>query len=107
ASNTFVPAGSLVARHKNHTATLLVDGSVLIAGGFGQSWMTGQTAEFYDPATALSLSPGVLANANTGVAYSATLTISGGTAPYTIDMVSGVLPSGITFNAATRTLAGT
>ena len=34
-----------------HTATLLADGRVLLAGGFGGRYGTLNTAELFDPAT--------------------------------------------------------
>jgi hypothetical protein len=41
------------------------------------------------------------------VAYSATLTASGGTAPYTWLLTSGTLPAGLMLNAATGAISGT
>jgi hypothetical protein len=37
--------------HAQHTATLLPDGKVLIAGGGGKSSFAGFVAELFDPAT--------------------------------------------------------
>jgi Putative Ig domain/Abnormal spindle-like microcephaly-assoc'd, ASPM-SPD-2-Hydin len=48
-----------------------------------------------------------LPSGTVGVAYSQTLTASGGTAPYTWAQTGGALPPGITFTTATATLAGT
>ena len=45
----FTPTGSLAEPRREHTATLLQDGRVLIVGGFGPTG--GLTAELYDPAT--------------------------------------------------------
>jgi hypothetical protein len=42
-----------------------------------------------------------------GVAYSTTLTASGGTPTLTLSLASGTLPSGLTFNAATGIISGT
>jgi hypothetical protein len=42
-----------------------------------------------------------------GVAYSQTLTASGGTAPYTWSVASGNLPSGLTLNSSTGVISGT
>src|SRR5262249_30403022 len=46
ASGTFTPAGSMTSARMTHTATLLPNGKVLIAGG--ETF----TAELYDPAAA-------------------------------------------------------
>jgi hypothetical protein len=47
-TNTFIPRGELNEPRSGHTATLLPDGQVLIAGGWGASGITA-TAELYDP----------------------------------------------------------
>ena len=52
-------------------------------------------------AAALSITTASLAGGTVGVAYSATLTASGGTAPYTWSIASGSLPDGLTLNLAT------
>uniref|UniRef100_UPI0037C5313D GEVED domain-containing protein n=1 Tax=Prosthecobacter sp. TaxID=1965333 RepID=UPI0037C5313D len=56
---------------------------------------------------AVALSPASLANGTLSLAYSQTLTASGGTAPYTYALNSGTLPSGVTLNASTGVLSGT
>ena len=48
----------------------------------------------------------VSATGQVNIAYSSTLLASGGTAPYTYDIVSGSLPSGSTLNPATGTITG-
>jgi hypothetical protein len=48
-----------------------------------------------------ALLPGVV-----GVSYNATLTVSGGTAPYTFSLSWGELPSGVTLNKNTGTISG-
>jgi hypothetical protein len=55
---------------------------------------------------AITLSPATLPNATVGVAYSQTITGSGGTAPYTFTVTAGVLPAGLTLTGA-GVLAGT
>ena len=103
----FVSAGTLEARHVQHESVRLQDGRVLIIGGFGQSYMSNNTADIYDPAAAPILSPTTLADGSPGVNYSVTFTGSGGSGgPYTFAQVSGVLPVGMTFNAGTATLSG-
>jgi len=48
ATGTFIPTGSMTATRIRHTATLLSDGRVFIAGGDGSGKAS---AELYDPAT--------------------------------------------------------
>jgi hypothetical protein len=55
---------------------------------------------------AVVISPPTLPNAAVGVAYSQTLSASGGTGPFTFSVVSGTLPAGLTLTAA-GVLSGT
>ncbi|CAO5254753.1 DUF7927 domain-containing protein [Frankia sp. AgKG'84/4] len=45
--------------------------------------------------------------AQTGIAYSNTLVVTGGTAPFTWSVTAGTLPPGLTLNPSTGVLAGT
>jgi len=68
-TQTFILSGSLNAPRDTHTATLLTNGLVLIAGGEGYSITAGQyedyltTSELYDPATGTF---GITGSLNTG-----------------------------------------
>src|SRR5678815_5589245 len=60
----------------------------------------------------ITLSPSTLPSGQVAVAYSQTITASGGTSPYTFSVTSGALPAGVTLTAAgllsgTPTLAQT
>jgi len=70
----------------------------------GQTGSTAYTVVVAVPT--LALTPATLPGGTAGTAYSQTLTISGGIAPYTVTQ-TGALPTGITFNTATRTFSGT
>ena len=48
-----------------------------------------------------------LPNATKGGSYSQTLAVSGGTAPLTWSITTGILPSGLTLNASTGVISGT
>ena len=54
-----------------------------------------------------SVATASLINGEVGVAYSQTLSATGGTLPYIWSIQSGTLPSGLTLNAATGIIAGT
>ena len=109
ATNTFVPAGGLEARRRQMTATRLPNDTVFIAGGFSSSWLGGNAGEFYDVTSAPSLTSTSLPDGQIGVAYpSITLAATGGTGTkYHIDLVSGVLPTGLNYNGTTFTFSGT
>jgi uncharacterized protein YhjY with autotransporter beta-barrel domain len=71
---------------------------------FGQSASRAYTVVVAVPT--LTLTPATLPAGTAGTAYTQALTISGGIAPYTVTQ-TGTLPTGLTFNAATRTFSGT
>ena len=50
---------------------------------------------------------GLLASYNRNASVSKTLTVSGGTPPYTINIASGSLPSGLSLNSSTGVISGT
>lgn len=57
-------------------------------------------------APTITLSPTTLPNPTIGVAYSQSITASGGTAPYTFSLTAGALPVGMSFSSA-GVLSGT
>ena len=61
------PTGSMNSSRSNHSATLLQDGRVLLAGGAtDNSYKPTQTAELYDPATGTFTSAGNMATPRSG-----------------------------------------
>ena len=60
---TFGNTGSLTTARYAHTATLLPDGKVLVAGGYDSSLRPSASAELYDPASGTWSATG---NLNTG-----------------------------------------
>jgi len=72
-ARSFANTGSMQAGRSQHTATLLADGRVLVAGGSNPDPMA--SAELYDPTTEKFTAGGNLANARFG--HTATLLPSG------------------------------
>ncbi len=72
---------------------------------------TGQVSLTINPA-ALAITTGTLPNGTVGIAYSSTIGVSGGTAPYTCTITAGTLQAGLTLGpnclvSGTPTVAGT
>ncbi len=74
ASGTWTATGSLGTARDYHTATLLPNGKVLVAGGFGNSGILA-SAELYDPASGTWTATGSLGTARNG--HTATLLPNG------------------------------
>ncbi len=107
ATNSFALAGGMEARRARQNAILLPNGTVFVAGGAGQSWMTANTGEIYSASAAPALTMLTLPDGQVGAAYPATtlIGIGGSGAPYQIALASGILPPGLTLSGAT--LSGT
>jgi hypothetical protein len=58
-SGSWTPIGPMISARQAHTATLLPDGRVLVAGGFNVGYFT-STAEIYDPAAGTWTATGAL-----------------------------------------------
>ena len=55
----------------------------------------------------LAVNPASLPNGTQGVAYSQTVSASGGTGPYTFTVSAGALPAGLSLNASSGAITGT
>ncbi|MGK5056656.1 IPT/TIG domain-containing protein [Janthinobacterium sp. LB2P49] len=97
------------------SASGLLSGTPMAAGSFSFTVQAVDAHAFtgtksytlvVSPAT-LTLNLATLPNPVAETAYSATLTASGGTAPYTYSVSSGSLPAGLSLNTATGVLSGT
>jgi large repetitive protein len=89
ATGAFSPTGAMSKPREGHTATLLANGKVLIAGGT-TAYVTGHlaSAELYDPATGAFIATGQMTTARTG--HTATLLANGKV------LLAGGAPDGMT-----------
>ncbi len=85
-------------------ATAVVAGTSTISAAL--SGVTGSTLLTVQSATSLAITTTSLPNGTVNVAYSATLTASGGTPSYTWSIAS-VLPPGLTLNSTSGAITGT
>jgi hypothetical protein len=99
-SQSFSAAADTAVARDGATATRLVDGSVLIAGGDGPNASAWLTSERFSPAT------DVIAPGHTGTPFNVTLA-GFGAASNSFTIKSGALPPGLALNSATRQIAGT
>ncbi|HVG60181.1 MAG TPA: kelch repeat-containing protein [Hyalangium sp.] len=74
-TGTWSPTGSMASARRDHTATLLSNGKVLVTGGGHASGTSQATAELYDPATGTWSPAGNMLTARTS--HSATLLLDG------------------------------
>ena len=80
--------------------------------GAGAPFSIAQNYTLDVPAPAIVIAPATLPNTTAGLAYSQSLTASGGAAPYTFAVTAGALPTGLTLGSGgalsgTTTAAGT
>jgi len=88
ATRTFAPAGHLITARSRHTATLLPDGTVLIAGGIDTNGEALNLAEVFDPKRGRSSTVEPMSRARSSAAAVAlddgTVLIMGGLDPYPV-----------------------
>jgi hypothetical protein len=86
ATGTWTATGSLTTAREDHTATLLPNGQVLVAGGISTGNAETSNAELYNPATGTWTATGSLSQARGG--HTATLLLNGG-----VLVVGGIDPN--------------
>jgi hypothetical protein len=85
------------------TTTSIVNFTVTVTDSFSPA----RTASLSYSMTALAVTTVSLPGATVGTPYSQTLAASGGTNHYTWSIINGVLPQGLSLNAATGAITGT
>jgi curli biogenesis system outer membrane secretion channel CsgG len=75
----------------------------LFLNGCGSSSSGGTGGKTVTP---VSISTATLPGGQVGIAYSATLNATGGTAPYAWSLTSGALPAGLSLSASTGAING-
>lgn len=95
----------------NAAGLLLVLAMVALSscgGGSGSSGNANSSSSSSSgSASAVTITTAALPSGQVNSAYSATLSASGGTSPYTWSIASGTLPAGISLSASAGTLSGT
>lgn len=97
--------GAFIGEDPNGTWTLTISDDA--GGDTGSLDMWSLIITYGNCCNPITLSPPTLPGGTTGVAYSQTITASGGTAPYTFAVTNGALPTGLTLNATTGVISGT
>jgi large repetitive protein len=104
-----LPAGITLATNGQLSGTPTASGSlpitVTVRDTNGQTGSADFTLAVNVPT--LTINPATLPTAVQGVAYSQTLSATGGTAPYSFLVSSGSLPAGLALNPATGAISGT
>ena len=103
-----LPAGLTLSSGGALTGTPTVNGSFsfTVRATDAQGYSGSRTYTLVVAVPAIALAPTTLPSGRQNVAYSRTITASGGTAPYTYAVTAGALPAGLTLSAG-GTLAGT
>ena len=103
-----LPAGLTLSTGGALTGTPTVNGSfsLTITATDSQGYSGSRAYTLVIAVPAIALAPTTLPSGRQNVAYSRTITSSGGTAPYTYAVTAGALPAGLTLSTG-GTLAGT
>ena len=81
------------------------DGNMYVSGTYGDFLST--LLVKYQFSSPLAVATGSLPGGSMGIAYGATLSVTGGTAPYRWTLASGSLPGGLVLDSAAGTISGT
>ena len=89
-------AGALGVGRSHHDATLLSGGTVLFSGGYNRaSRLQAVSVEVVQPATGLFFITTALPDGRVAEDYAALVAATGGTPPYSMQVVDGELPPGL------------
>ncbi len=112
-----ISSGSLPPGLSLNSSTGVIAGTPTTAGSYTFTAMVKDANGSTDTATCTIVITGSAINLNcgscgsgkatVGVAYSSTLTVTGGIAPFTFSIVSGSLPPGLTLGSSTGKISGT
>jgi hypothetical protein len=110
ASGSSLPAGLTLGSSGAITGTPTTSGTTSVSITVTDTDSNTSTSNFnltVNGTTTITISPTTLPDATEGVAYSTTLTATGGVAPYTWTISAGALPTGLTIDSSTGVISGT
>ena len=110
-----IASGSLPTGLSLNTSTGAITGTPSAGGSFGFSVHAvdgnnnfgNQSYTVNVGTNSLTVNPNALPGGTQGSAYNQSVSVSGGTGPYTFAVISGALPNGLSLNAGTGAISGT
>jgi hypothetical protein len=106
---TWSATAGTISSNGNFTAPVVSSNTsvTITAMNSGDGAVSGKATALVTPPAQLTLVKSILAEANAGVAYSESISATGGTTPYRWSVAAGTLPFGIKLQASTGVLTGT